>query len=338
MSNKTGTDAAERQRRAALPASERQLIVKDLFIDHDRLREVTSAIRSYHMPVEGGVPDFGNLSVIAGEPRTGKTFAFERYAKQFELEHGATGVIRRVVLVDIPVDCNLRSLAEQIADQLNIGHSYRTNTRGLIGAILRELVTQKVEFMIFDETQEVFDIDRKKALKDARGFLRKILNLRTLNVCVGGLIETYNLMAADKQLKGRGMLRRHIVHPYNWENAQERLDFRLLCDLIDEGLPFKEKSGLGSPIFAQRLYYVTDGIIGLLKEFVFAAACRAMNADADKVEMRFFAEVWDSCKPIGEAFNPFADDIANAPSRKNSQSAESKKSKAKVDVTMFQKS
>jgi hypothetical protein len=336
MSNGTLNDAAERMRRATLPPAERQMIVKNLFIDHDRFQEVTRAISDFHMPVKDGVPDFGVLSVIAGEPRTGKSFAFQRYAKRFEIEHGATGVIRRVVYADMPLDCNLRAMAEQIADALNVGHSQSKNTRGLIGDVLLALGKQKVEFLILDETQEVFDINRKKALKDARGFLRKILNLRSLNVCVGGLLETHKLMANDSQLKGRGLLPYHIVAPYEWNNEEERLTFRLLCDCIDDGLPFKEKSGMGAPAFAQRLYWVTDGIIGLLKDFVFAAACRAMNAGADKIEMRFFAEAWDIRKPIETVFNPFTDDMANAP-RPEAPQAPAPLSRAKSDPAIFSK-
>lgn len=316
-----GIDPETRQRRANLPASERQMIAKNIFVDHDGFKNVTAAIGEYHMPVVDGVPDYGVLSVVAGEPRTGKSFALERYADRFAVGIGASGVLRRVVYVDMPLDCNLRAMAEQIADQLNLTYSQSMNTRSLIKAVLAELKDQEVEFLILDEFQEVFDVSRKKTLKDARAFLRKILNLRSLNVCVAGLLDTYRLLAEDKQLKGRGLLPHHIVAPYDWEERQSRMDFRLLCDFIDEGLPFKLKSGMGSAEFAQRLYYVTDGIIGLLIEFVYAAACKAINAGTDAIEMRFFAEAWDQRKPIGIPFNPFIDDMSKAPPKVSPPSA-----------------
>jgi hypothetical protein len=207
-------------------------------------------------------------------------------------------------------------MAEQIADALNLGHSLRLNTRGLVGAVLDELKMQRVEFLILDEFQEAFDINRKKTLTDARGFLRKILNLRTLNVCAGGLVETYKLLAADTQLKGRGLLPHHLLHAYEWDDPVDQKLFRLLCASIDDRLPFREGSKLGSLALAQRLYWVTDGVIGLLKEFVFAAACRAMNADADCIEVQFLADAWDVRKPIGQTFNPFRDDLKDAPDKK----------------------
>jgi hypothetical protein len=270
-----------------------------------------------------------------GIQETGKTFALERYTKRFPLSNGSNGVVRRVVYADMPIDCNLRAMAEQIADALNVSHSQRVNTRGLVGAILRELQKQKVEFLILDEFQEAFDVNRKKTLKDARGFLRKILNLRSLNVCVGGLVETYELLAADTQLKGRGLLPHHLLHAYEWDDPVDQKLFRLLCDSIDDRLPFREKSNLGSITLSQRLYWVTDGVIGILKEFLFAAACRAMNADADRIEMHFLEEAWDVRKPIGQTFNPFVDDLKAAPNKKEQISPKSARNK--FDDAIFSK-
>jgi hypothetical protein len=310
-----------RKERAALSPAARQSIIKNMFVEHDRFKDAITAVGGFHMPVEGGDPDFGVLTTLCGDTRTGKTFALERYAKRFPLSNGirrdgSRGVIRRVVYADMPIDCNLRGMAEQIADALNLGHSQRMNTRGLVGAVLLELKQQAVEFLILDEFQEAFDMNRKKTLRDARGFLRKILNLRSLNVCVGGLVETYNLLAADTQLKGRGLLPHHLLHAYEWDDQVDQKLFRLLCASIDDRLPFREESKLGSVALAQRLYWVTDGVIGLLKEFIFAAACHAMNADADRIENKFLADAWDVRKPIGQTFNPFLDDLKEAPGKK----------------------
>jgi hypothetical protein len=326
-------DLLNRKKRAALSPGERQSIVKNLFVEHDRFKDAIAAVGTFHMPVEGGTSDFGVLTALCGDTRTGKTFALERYANRFPLTTNARGVVRRVVYADMPIDCNLRAMAEQIADALNISYTQRMNTRGLVGAVLRELKKQEVEFLILDEFQEAFDISRKKTLKDARGFLRKMLNLRTLNVCVGGLVETYDLLAADKQLKGRGLLPHHLLHAYDWNSADDQSLFRLLCDSIDDRLPFREKSKLGSVALAQRLYWVTDGVIGILKEFVFAAACRAMNAGADRIELHFLKEAWDVRKPIGHTFNPFVDDMTNAPSK--AEEVRLKPVRAKSDDAIF---
>lgn len=82
--------------------------------------------------------------------------------------------------------------------------------------------------LLLDEFQEVFRDDNKRLLSFGRGLVRKILNLRTLNVICIGLVETYRLMQSDEQLTGRGGLPYRMLRPYSWDSEEERACFRLL--------------------------------------------------------------------------------------------------------------
>ncbi|MGA0594269.1 ATP-binding protein [Enterovirga sp. CN4-39] len=308
--------ARERRDRAALPAPEKQLIIKNLFVGHDRFSEATEQVRRFHMPVDGGVNDTGSLFALAGESRAGKSYVLKRYAAGFPVERGEEGLVRRVVYVDLPVACNERKFVERIADALNVGRASKMNTEAVFGNILLGLQEQRTELLLLDEVQEAFQSERPAALRACQGYLRKITDLGTLNVLVAGLMETYALMEADAQLEGRGLLPHHIVLPYTWENKEDRAGFRLLCDHIDTRLPFVEKSGLGSQWCAARLHWVSDGLIGRLKAFVFRAACYALNEGAPKVEPGHLATAWDLVKPVGTTFNPFREDLSGAPPRR----------------------
>lgn len=309
----------EREKRASLPNAERQEIAKTIVIDHDRYRDIINFLKRRHKPVDGGVPDYGTIGVVFGDTRSGKTFAQKHYADRYPSVTTEFGLKRPVIYVDTPVDATVRALMEQIAEAIGLPFSSRQNTRGLGAAILRELKLQGIELLIIDELQEIFDLRRKQAMKATQSFLRKILNLRTLNIVVAGLPETYAIIDADKQLKGRGLLPRLIVKPYLWTDDDQRKEFRLLCDCLDDGLPFKQKSRLGTIDMASRLYWVTDGLIGTLTDFVFAAACLAINDHSDAIEMKHLAEAWDERKPIGMSFNPFTDDMALAPSKERAK-------------------
>lgn len=311
-----GKGVPGRAERAAKPAGERQLIMKNLFVGHDRFETATAAVERFHMPVNGGVPDFGSLFVLAGDPRTGKSYALKRYARGFPADLTSTeGIVRRVAYVDLPVGCNKGGFITAVAGVLNAGDVTRMKVDALFGNVLNALVKQKVQLLILDEVQEAFTTARPGALKDCQGLVRKILNLGTLNVAAAGLVETYRIMAADPQLEGRGGLPYHIMLPYSWDSDGERDLFRLLCAEIDGRLPFATKSALGSKWYAARLYWVSDGIIGRLKDFVYKAGCRALNDGAERVEVGHFADAWDEIRPIGMTFNPFRDDIDQAPTR-----------------------
>ncbi|NNM73843.1 ATP-binding protein [Enterovirga aerilata] len=306
----------ERAERAALPAAARQTIIKQMFVGHDRFEEATKQVRAFHMPVEGGVHDTGSLFALAGESRAGKTYVLKRYAREFPVEQGETGLMRRVVYVDLPVACNERGFVERIAAALNVGRATKMNTEALFGNILIGFQEQGTELLLLDEVQEALSPQRPAALRGCQGYLRKMLDLGSMNIVAAGLMETYALMEADAQLEGRGLLPHHIVLPYTWENKEDRAGFRLLCDYIDARLPFLEKSGLGSQWCSARLHWVSDGLIGRLKAFVFRAASYALNESAPKIETAHLVRAWDLVKPVGTTFNPFRDDLSGAPRRR----------------------
>lgn len=298
-----------------LPAAERQQIAKTVFVEHDRFTEVMDFVARRHKPVEGGAPDYGTISVICGESRAGKSVAVKHYADLHPSIIEAGKVLRPVVYLETPSEATPRALMEAIAVELNFSHSGKMNNSGLEAALLHELTQQGVELLIIDELQEIFDSTRRKAINTTRAFLRKILNRCQLNIVVVGLTSTYTIIAADKQLKRRGQLPRAIVRPYLWGDPTQQKEFRLLCDYIDEGLPFAEKSRLGTEDMGERLYWVSDGLIGCLVDYVYAAACLAINAKTECIEIEHFSEVWEERRPPGMTFNPFTDDMNDAPSK-----------------------
>lgn len=306
-------ETVERLKAAKLPAAERQAILKRLTIKHDRLLEGTAAISRFHKPVTGGVHDTGCVSAIIGDSRTGKSFAASAYSKGFPATSGEKGMIFPVLMVETAPTGGLRPVLENLANALGMIHSQRMNNSLLTNNILEGLTYHGVQLLIFDEFQDVCDSRNVRLAVDVKRLLRKILNLDTLNVICIGLPETYDILANDKQLIGRGGLQHVHLHPYTWDSHDERMSFRLLCDKFDDGMPFKEKSGLGSASVAQRLHWVSDGVIGKLKNFLFQAGCLAINDGCDHLTFEHFATAYTAVKPPRTTFNPFVDDWSMKP-------------------------
>ena len=82
-------------------------------------------------------------------------------------------------------------------------------------------------------------------------------------------------------------------------------------------MPFQEKSGLGSTTIAQRLHWVSDGIIGKLKNFLFQAGCLAINDGCEHVTFEHLAMAYSAIKPPKTTFNPFVDDWSLKPAEQN---------------------
>lgn len=298
---------------AVLPVGERQLIMKKLVIDHDRLKEARDAFARFHFPVDGGVADSGSISLVMGDSRTGKTFGAKSYLQGFPQRQGERGMIYPALLVEMPASGGYRAILENLADTMSIAHTLRMNNSVLTNNILHGLEFHEVELLIFDEVQDVCDIKNSRPASDFKRLMRKILNLEKASIVCIGLPETYTLLSSDKQLVGRGGLQYAFLHPYSWESDEERMSFRLLCDQFDEGMPFLNKSRLGAAATAERLHWVSQGIIGLLKNFLFIAGSLAINDGSQEVDATHLARAYDRIKPPKTSFNPFRDDWSKKP-------------------------
>lgn len=173
----------------------------------------------------------------------------------------------------------------------------------------RELLRSEVEFVIFDEAQELFPEKNKKVLSFARKLLRKMLNLQQFSILCIGLPETYSVIAEDSQLIGRGGLPYKRLRPYDWNQQDDQKHFRVLCHKFDEEMPF-ELSGFGSLEFSYRLFKASRGCIGMLKSYMVAAGNLAIADGSPKVELAHFADAYDERKRPGETRNPFRGTIS----------------------------
>jgi len=283
---------------------ERQQRIKDIFVDHPNHQQATKALKRFYMPVEGGIHSRGNICALIGQSRTGKSFAANDIVSRYKPRVGQDGVKRPVLFVDCPIEGGTRGILDSVADALDLTVSLRITNANLIGMILRELRRAEVEFVIFDEAQELFPEKNKKILSFARGLLRKMLNLSQFNIVCIGLPETYSVIAEDPQLFGRGGLEHQRLSPYDWNEEVDQKNFRALCHKFDVEMPF-EKSGFGGQDFAYRLFLSSNGCIGHLKNYLIDAGNRAIADASTKVELRHFADAFDSRKRPGETFNPF---------------------------------
>ena len=283
---------------------ERQQRIRDIFVDHPNHQQATKALKRFYMPVDGGIPSRGSICALIGKSRTGKSFAANDIVAAHEPHVGQDGVKRPVLLIDCPIEGGTRGILDSIADALHLTVSTRMTNAILINVILRELRRAQVEFVIFDEAQELFPEKNKKILSFARGLLRKMLNLNQFNIACIGLPETYSVIAEDPQLFGRGGLEHQRLSPYDWNDVDDQKNFRALCHKFDVEMPF-EKSGFGAQDFAYRLFLSSGGCIGHLKNYLIDAGNRAIADASSQVELRHFADAFDARKRPGETFNPF---------------------------------
>ena len=315
--------------------AERQRLIRDLVIEHPQYSQALSRFGSFHFPVKGGLPSRGTIAAVIGNSRTGKTFAAKAYAVRFPASAEETGVHRQVLYVDMPSEGGggLRGILDAFARALGLQVTLRMTNPLLTTLVLRALASQGVELILLDEFDQVFRENDRRLLGAGRGLLRKIADLGTLTVVCIGLENAYHLLRDDAQIVGRGGLPFQHLRAYDWNNNEERLVFRKVCDTFDSALPFDEQAGMATSDFASRLHWATNGNIGHLKFYIEAAAAEAMNEEAVRLDRTHFATVYDARKPLNQTFNPFLFDLSLAPKSDN----KSEKLKNGPSSTVFAK-
>lgn len=287
---------------------ERQRRIMNIFVDHSNHQQATGALKRFYMPVDGGIPSRGNICALIGASRTGKSYAANEIMAAFPPEIGSDGIKYPVLLVDCPIEGGTRGILDSISAALDMRVSTRITNANLIHAILCELRRAEVQFVIFDEAQELFPEKNRRILAFSRALLRKMLNLKQFNIVCIGLPETYSILAEDPQLIGRGGLEYKWLSPYDWHAPADQQNFRALCHKFDLEMPF-ERSGFGTQDFAYRLFMASGGCIGHLKNYLVDAGNRAIADGSVHVETRHLAEAFDARKRPGETFNPFRSSV-----------------------------
>jgi Bacterial TniB protein len=303
---------------ASLSVTERQKLIRNIVVEHPRYLDAFNGLARLHRPVKGGLHTVNTLGMLVGDSRAGKTFAAKRYAKSHPETAGETGLVMPVLYVEMPpedVGSGVRGVLDNIADALKFPHTQRMTNQFKMAEIIKNLKARDVQLVILDEFEQVFRESDKRMASFGRSLLRKMLNLGTLSVVCIGLEDTYRLLRADKQLLGRGGLPYRHLPSYSWDNAEERVSFRQICDAFDRELPFEERSGLGRTDMAVRLHYASDGHVGRLQWMIEAAAGYAMDADALSVDRAHFAEAYDERMELGTDFNPFRHDMSLVPKK-----------------------
>jgi Bacterial TniB protein len=300
---------AERRSAAGLPPSERQRLIKTLLVRYPRYKEMAKFIAKFHVPVDGGTPDYGNIGALLGATRSGKSWVLKDYGVSFPSVPGDGAIARPVVRVEIRNDMAAHDVVSLFFKELGYVSVPKIKTEAMIDMIIDALPHHSVELVVFDDVDNALRSNRSGYASKILGFIKGLLDAGCCNVLCAGRPALYETLAAAEQIKGRGGLQKKVLEPYRWHVDAERDQIRLLLDEIDDRLPFADKTGFAEPDLAAHFYAVSGGLIGQVMNYVRPAAYAAMNERAGRVERKHLVEAAKQLMPVDATFVPFQDDI-----------------------------
>lgn len=302
----TDEDRAEVSR---MPIVERQQMITNMICPHPLYDTALSFVKTMHMPVPGGLPNLGRISALYAPYRSGKSTAMKHAARSIRSNPDGTETTERVLyyrchsnLVTIDFFSALyRSLMGFAAPRSSI-----EVLQGNIGDLMPE---RGCEMLMLDNLQAV--MHRADMVRKINSFLIELLEKRVCHVLIAGPKELDGALRFSEEVEGRGGLLNPNLPVYDWHTVDGRKEYRRLLHRIDERLPFRRLSGLGSEQIAAHFFDMHGPAIGFALDIIYYAACLAMNERADAILPEHLAKVAALQKAPNDPFTHFVDPLSS---------------------------
>lgn len=284
-----------------------------IFLETRRVRRAFQRIDDL---LERGWEDtFCRALLLLGNSRAGKTQIVTHYLRQ--RVDGQPDLAKRpkVVVVEVPAGCTLKTFAVDLLAALGDPAPSHGSQAELTMRIIEAIEREQVDLIVIDEVQRLIDADTDKVKRDVANWLTGLLNKRLCPLLLVGERKAERVFQGNMHLEGR-TLGEVVLTPYDWNESEDRAEFRGVLHLIDKSLGLPEQSGLGQPDTALRIHAYAQGLLGQAATLVDQARAIARREGRPKLTHDILAEAVDELR-VGEARareNPFrVDSVAVVP-------------------------
>jgi hypothetical protein len=282
---------------------ERLRMIEDMHVDHPQFRQHYKFVRDFHHPVGGDVVGRGQMKMLVGDFRSGKTRVAEHYEADVNRQRAER---HRVPVVHVECASNWTAKHVMIATIEKLTgktQSDKPQTEQLVKATMRTLKNYNVELWIIDDVG--WPLSKRSSLSnDLMSNLKKVQRDRLCNILLVGSAATHRQIEVSHLYIG-GLLHRQ-VHGLDWHRGGKD-DYVFYLDDLDDLLPFRRKSGLA--MYAPDFYDLSKGSPAFTGLHVGEAAQNAIRDGADRIEIKHLVEMSLEAKSIGDPFNHFVDTL-----------------------------
>lgn len=250
-----------------------RMIEKDLFIEHDYSRHLSSlleqlitGVRQTRMP----------CLLITGDAGMGKTAQLHRFQRQFpDHQDDKATQLRPIVIVNVPPEPTRMMLEFAVLDALNAPHITRGRNIDRAGVIRRILTAHQTRTLVFDEIQHICHA----RTRDRSVVLDTVKALSTtcqINVICAGTQSVEREFMADTQLERRFEVTRFI--PWTVDTA-----FKRFLEAYERARPLRLPSNLAEPAMMHAILEEATGVTHRIVQRLNAAAMVAIHENIERI-------------------------------------------------------
>lgn len=249
---------------------------------------------------------FCRALLILGSSRAGKSQIVKNYIRSRVKEQPDPEQRPNIVVVEVPAGCTLKSFVAELLKELgdpdpDLGSQTEKTQR--VAELIEE---QAIDLVVVDEVQRLIDAETDKVKAEVASWMTGMLNKRLCPMLLVGEETAIRIFGAKRHIKGRTFGLMSIV-PYDWNDEEDRREFRVVLHQIDGKLGMPEMSGLGTPDMALRIYAYAEGLLGQAASLIDHARATARRTNRPKLTYDLMAEAVDELRMGDERklVNPF---------------------------------
>lgn len=222
---------------------------------------------------------------IYGAPGLGKTLLCKKYISkypQYNLEtNEKKQTIKPILYTKVESTATEKSLATSLLRDLGDPFFLSGNTVDKKSRLVNLLPLCKVEMIIIDEIQHIYDKDSQKIIQSASNFIKNLIEDTNIPIILVGLPDVINIIETNEQMSSRYSNKNQFqLRPLSISKGLRASEFHTFLHIVDLKLPLPMRSHLDSNEISLELFKVSGGNLRILMQNIIeVAAIKAINFD-----------------------------------------------------------
>ena len=269
---------------AELPDDQRILAIKEgTWITYTRARQILEQMEElFNHPRIIRMPNM----LIVGASNNGKTQILHHFEEKHKPDPNPNGdySIVPVLFVEAPGKPDIGAFYDKILEAVWQPYSIRAKDSDKEREVKKVLRSIHLKVLMIDEIHHIIAGGQAKQ-REFRNSLKSLGNELQISVICAGVEEAFNAFNTDSQLSNRF----EPAFLPKWNMNDEYGD---LLESFERRLPLKKASNLrGDPVLAQKVLWMSEGILGEIHEVLKRAAILAIKDKTEQITLKIIEKI-----------------------------------------------
>lgn len=223
--------------------------------------------------------------LIVGASNNGKTNILHHFENKHKPDPNAEGdyAIISVIFVEAPKKPDMNDFYNRILEAIWKPYSIRARDSDKEREVIKVLRNIQLKVLMIDEIQHITAGGQVKQ-KEFRNGLKSLGNELKISIIGAGVEEAFNAFNTDPQLSNR-------FEPEFLPKWKMNNEYGDLLASFEKRIPLKKPSNLRDPALAQKVLWMSEGILGEIHEVLKRAAIQAIKDKSEQISLDSIAKI-----------------------------------------------